>query len=177
MNEVALTSTGAVAIPPTAELAATTYLDIRRNGAKYPRVNAVTPEAATLTIKATILKMVVYTGRQIEDTQVQYMAVNLYDLLMADEEGCGTAYLSFAEIEKVLRKAVFGRAKNEMFGINVASIYRALTDYCIGEGQAAARILEKEKEKAEIASFKRTSIGIAIDCKAVELAKARRINK
>lgn len=161
-------------LPPTAELAKISYLDIRRDAETYPRIGTMPKEAVISTLAAIIGQCTAFTGRELNEEVVAFNALNVYDLLIGDEERLGMKGLSLAEIAKVVRKAVLGGAKNEMYGINVASIYRAIADYCRTEGHMASVQVDKEREKKAIEAFRKTAIGIATDCGAVAIAKARR---
>jgi hypothetical protein len=87
-------------------------------------------------------------GQQADTQSVVQMSATLIDILMEDEYGIGTRYLSFEEIKRVIRKASLGQSR-EMYGISVSSLFQALADYCKGEGRMA------DKEAKEIVSRQR----------------------
>ena len=89
-----------------------------------------------------------FRGQQADVQTIMQMSASLIDILMEDEYGIGTKYLSMEEIKRVIRKAALGQGK-EMYGISVSSLFQALADYCKGEGRMA------DKEAKEVVSRQR----------------------
>jgi hypothetical protein len=89
-----------------------------------------------------------YRGQQADVQTIMQMSASLIDILLEDEYGIGTKYLSFEEIKRVIRRASLGQGR-EMYGISVSSLFQALADYCRGEGRSA------DKEAKEVVARQR----------------------
>jgi len=132
-----------IAVPPRT----VTFVDIRRDTATYPRIDAVPTEVAVAALTQIIYRAAFNaapgtfsdTGK---DSQLATMAAELYDILLENYDGLGTHLLSFAEIARVLRAA---SVKRDLYGISVRSMYDAILDYCEGEGRKASQIIRAER--------------------------------
>ena len=132
-------------IPPSS----VSYLDIRRDADRYPRLASVPREVAASAMEQIVFRAFFNNaGTQLRDddavSRVQLIATELLDLILEDYEGLGTKHLSFAEVGRVIRTASVS-AKREMYGVSVSSLYRAIADYCLGEGHKASIQAQREK--------------------------------
>ena len=105
-------------------------------------------EEAISQMNMVIMMAFQFRGQQADVQTIMQMSASLIDILMEDEYGIGTKYLSMEEIKRVIRKAALGQGK-EMYGISVSSLFQALADYCKGEGRMA------DKEAKEVVSRQR----------------------
>lgn len=113
-----------------------TIEQIRADSQTFPRIHTYSLEESIQRMTQIILMAHQFRGQQTDADSIIQMAATLIDLLLEDEYGIGTQYLSFEEIRRVVRRAVLGQGK-EIFGITVSSIYQALADYCREEGRKA----------------------------------------
>jgi hypothetical protein len=111
-------------------------VEIRTDNKRFPRLHTYTREESISQMNMVIMMAFQYRGQQADTLTIMQMSASLIDILMEDEFGIGTKYLSFEEIKRVIRKAALGQGR-EMYGISVSSLFQALADYCKGEGRAA----------------------------------------
>lgn len=125
-----------------------TLVDIRTDNKRFPRLHSYRREDAINQMNMIIIMAFQYRGQQADTQTIVLMSSSLIDILLDDEYGIGTKYLSFEEIKRVIRKAALGQSK-EMYGISVSSLFQALAEYCKGEGRMA------DKQAKEIAAQQR----------------------
>lgn len=113
-----------------------TLVEIRTDNKRFPRLYTYRREDAIGQMNMVIMMAFQFRGQSADAQTIMQMSASLIDILLDDEYGIGTKYLSFEEIKRVIRKAVLGQSK-EMFGISVSSLFQALADYCKGEGRMA----------------------------------------
>lgn len=125
-----------------------TLVEIRTDNKRFPRLYTYRREDAIGQMNMVIMMAYQFRGQQADTQTIVLMSSSLIDILLDDEYGIGTKYLSFEEIKRVIRKAALGQSK-EMFGISVSSLFQALADYCKGEGRMA------DKQAKEVVSHQR----------------------
>jgi hypothetical protein len=125
-----------------------TLVEIRTDNIKYPRLHTYRREDAISQMNMIIMMAFQYRGQQADVQTIMQMSASLIDILLEDEYGIGTKYLSFEEIKRVIRRASLGQGR-EMYGISVSSLFQALADYCRGEGRSA------DKEAKEVVARQR----------------------
>lgn len=125
-----------------------TLVEIRTDNVKYPRLHTYRREEAISQMNMIIMMAFQYRGQQADVQTIMQMSASLIDILLEDEYGIGTKYLSFEEIKRVIRRASLGQGR-EMYGISVSSLFQALADYCRGEGRSA------DKEAKEVVARQR----------------------
>lgn len=125
-----------------------TLVEIRTDNKRFPRLYTYRREEAIAQMNMVIMMAYQFRGQQADTQTIVLMSSSLIDILLDDEYGIGTQYLSFEEIKRVIRKAALGQSK-EMFGISVSSLFQALADYCKGEGRMA------DKQAKEVVSHQR----------------------
>lgn len=113
-----------------------TLVEIRTDNVKYPRLHTYRREDAISQMNMIIMMAFQYRGQQADVQTIMQMSASLIDILLEDEYGIGTKYLSFEEVKRVIRRASLGQGR-EMYGISVSSLFQALADYCRGEGRSA----------------------------------------
>lgn len=128
---------------------AVSFVDMRRDAVKYPRIAAVPQAVAVQALEKIVFRaFFANASAQLRDAdaadRVTMIAAELYDLLANDYEGIGTRLLSFAEIARVVRVASVTISR-EMYGVSVAGLYKAVADYCHGAGREASKIVRAER--------------------------------
>lgn len=123
-------------------------VEIRTNNKMFPRLYTYRREEAVAQMSIILLMAYQFRGQQADAVTISQMSNSLIDILLDDEYGIGTKFISFEEIKRVVRKAALGQSK-EMYGISVSSIFQAVADYCRGEGRMA------DKEAKEIVARRR----------------------
>lgn len=111
-----------------------TPLEMRTDTARFPRLHTIRREDAIGQMIEIVRAAAIYRGAKIEAAEVAAVAAALVDELNADTR-YGLRFISFAEIRRAVRTACL---ETEMYGVNVASLYRAIVAYAKGEGQSAA---------------------------------------
>ena len=125
-----------------------TLVDIRTDNKRFPRLHTYRREEAISQMNMLIMMAYQYRGQQADVQTIMQMSSSLIDILIEDEYGIGTRFLSFEEIKRVVKKAALGQSR-EMYGLSVSSIFQVLADYCKGEGRMA------DKQAKEIAAKQR----------------------
>lgn len=124
-------------------------LEIRRDSKKYPRLHQYDKEEAVRKMMDIVLNACLYTGRRADTGEVRFIASALYEELM-EKNSYNTRCIAIEEVERAVKKAILG--EKEMFGISVATLYKAVMEWVKGEGHmldTQVRQLERdENEKA-----------------------------
>lgn len=121
-----------------------TLVDIRADNKRFPRLHSYKRNEAMVQMNMIIIMAFQFRGQSADVATINQLSSSLLDILIEDEYGIGTKFLSFEEIKRVVRKAALGQSR-EMYGISVSSLFQALADYCKGEGRVA------DKEAREVA--------------------------
>lgn len=140
-----------------------TALEMRTDPVRFPRIASLNREDSIKAMVDVVLSAAIYRGVHIEASDAAATAAALVDEILADRRW-GLPYISFAEIRRAVRNACL---ETDMYGVNVASIYRAIVNYAKGEGQSA-------REQAQLLARRSatpSSPQIAIDAAAAELAR------
>lgn len=128
---------------------------VRMDSKKYPRLKNLPAEYSVTGLAGIITAALSYTGRQLPADEINVMAVALRAELILDTDGVGTAFITLDELQYCIRRAVLGFGP-ELYGINVASLYKVACAYCTGEGKRAQddanRLHARERKKAVEAS-------------------------
>lgn len=128
---------------------------VRMDPKAYPRLKNLPAEHAIAALARIITAALSYTGRQLDLEAVKVMAVALRTELLQDPDGIGTANITLEELQWCIRRAVLGYGP-ELYGINVASLYKVASAYCTGEGHQAQEDADKrhalERKQALAAS-------------------------
>ena len=109
-----------------------TFVDIRRNSERYPRIRAVKRDIAIRYMAAIVQQACLYKNTPADLESIRFTATALLDELL-DAKSIGADLLSFAEIQRVVKRAVL----NKDLYISVASLFAELRSYCLTEGHAA----------------------------------------
>lgn len=153
-----------------------TYTEIRANQQVYPRIMNMQSEVVLQGLTAMLQKAAMLRGQKTDELNIAFTASELMKELMNDEYRVGTANISLMEIWKAIKKAILGMG-DKVYGINVASLYRVIVDYCTGEGHAAQREVNAIISSAE-AERRRERMKDAqpmIDTMAGRMVRSRKI--
>jgi hypothetical protein len=155
-NNVQTTNSAAALVPIAA-----TPVEMRLDPVRFPRLNSIHREDAIRLMTEIVRAACIYRGSKAEASDVVATAAALVDELNADT-AYGLKFISFAEIRRAVRRAVL---ETEMYGVNVASLYRAIVAYAKGEGTQATIAAQTQR------SGRPSSPQIALDAAASELLK------
>lgn len=141
MNE--LTATNGQLICP--EQNAVTLLEMRADAKRFPRIGATPREVAVVEMSKIISQAFLYKGQMADSTNIQFISCSLVDELQADTEKIGTRAISFAEIARIVKRAVL---HDDLFGISVSTVYRVIIDYIKGEGHTLQKQVTEMRNTA-----------------------------
>lgn len=123
---------------------------VRLEPERYPRLFRFGRESAVNLLAQVVAMAYNYTGRTYEAGDLRLVASGLYAELMRDQDGVGMRYITIAEVGYAIRAAIL--AQESMYGINVASLYKAVRAYCLGAGHdaqvAAASRISAQRQQA-----------------------------
>lgn len=138
-------------------------VEMRRDAARFPRVCTMTREDAIAQMLGVVEAAALYRGRKLDADELGFTATALVDEILADQRW-GLRYISFAEIRRAVRRAVL---ETEMYGVSVATLYKALVDYARGEGTAARNTIDAQTRR-------KTGAQILAEASAAEMITQQR---
>lgn len=141
-------------------------VSIRMDDKRYPRIHQFSREQLTYGLMKIVGMAFMLKGVTAENDALQFIATELANALLEDNEGIGTRVLTFPEISRAVRRGVLTK---EMYGISVASLYKILTDYVKGEGCRASERAEQNKRKALREAFEKSPASVMISAYAGEM--------
>ena len=118
---------------------------IRQDEAQFPRLYSYSQADALGNMTRLVFMAFMFRGYQVDERNIQFIASNLLEMLMEDENKLGLSKLTFEEIRRVFRKA-------DIVGISVLNLYKALEDYARKErhqAHKAAMEAEEARRRAE----------------------------
>lgn len=122
-------------------------LEMRADATRFPRINTMSREQAVSGLIRIVSQAFLYRGQAADPVNVQFISNALLNELLEDDK-YGAGYLSLAEIQVVVKRAVLGGS--EMFGISVASLYKVIMEFIKGEGhQNQQQVLEQRQKETE----------------------------
>ena len=122
-------------------------LEMRADATRFPRINTMSREQAVSGLIRIVSQAFLYRGQAADPVNVQFISAALVDELLEDDK-YGAGYLSLAEIQVVVKRAVLGGS--EMFGISVASLYKVIMEFVKGEGHRnQQQVLEQRQKETE----------------------------
>ena len=140
-NEVTTQSSGLVNYNP----GQATLLDMRADSSRFPRIKTIPRSQAVDGMSRIVSQAFLYRGQAADPNNIHFIANALVDEILADDK-FGAAFISLAEIQVVVKRAVLGGS--EMFGISVASLYKVIMDYVKGEGHLNQKKIEEMRRSA-----------------------------
>ena len=124
-----------------------TLLEIRMDSKKYPRLCRIDRNEAIRKMTIIVNTAMMYRGQAADATGVSLISSSLVDELLAEEK-YGAKFLSIEEIAIIVKKAVL---ETDIY-VSVSTLYRAVLDYCKGEGsrinREAATLKRKQDEES-----------------------------
>lgn len=122
-------------------------LEIRMDAKKYPRLCRYSKEDADRAMVTIVSKAFLYRGQTADPSVIGFTASALVDELL-QEDKYGAKFLSIEEIAIIVKKAVL---ETDIY-VSVSTLYRAVLDFCKGEGtriqQEAAALKRKQDEES-----------------------------
>ena len=149
-------------------------LEMRADANRFPRINTMSREQAVSGLIRIVSQAFLYRGQAADPVNVQFISnVLLNELLEDDKYGAG--YLSLAEIQVVVKRAILGGS--EMFGISVASLYKVIMEFVKGEGHLnQQQVLEQRKKETE-RILKESALAPMLKAYTGEFIRNNKINK
>ena len=89
-------------------------LEMRADATRFPRINTMSREQAVSGLIRIVSQAFLYRGQAADPVNVQFISNALLNELL-DDDKYGAGYLSLAEIQVIVKRAVLGGS--EMFGI------------------------------------------------------------
>lgn len=122
-------------------------LEMRADATRFPRIKTMSREQAVSGLIRIVSQAFLYRGQAADPVNVQFISNALLNELL-DDDKYGAGYLSLAEIQVVVKRAVLGGS--EMFGISVASLYKVIMEFVKGEGHRnQQQVLEQRQKETE----------------------------
>ena len=143
-------------------------LDIRKDAKRFPRLHTYSREQAVTEMFKIVSQAFLYKGQAADPNNIQFISCSLVDELQADLDRLGTRFLSFAEISRIVKRAVL---QDEMYGISVASLYKVIAEYVKGEGRRLQQQVKEEKNKVQQEYIKNSVVAPMLQAYAGQLLK------
>ena len=149
-------------------------LEMRADATRFPRINTMSREQAVSGLIRIVSQAFLYRGQAADPVNVQFISNALLNELLEDDK-YGAGYLSLAEIQVIVKRAVFGGS--EMFGISVASLYKVIMEFVKGEGHRnQQQVLEQRKKETE-RILKESALAPMLKAYTGEFIRNNKINK
>ena len=149
-------------------------LEMRADATRFPRINTMSREQAVSGLIRIVSQAFLYRGQAADPVNVQFISNALLNELL-DDDKYGAGYLSLAEIQVVVKRAVLGGS--EMFGISVASLYKVIMEFVKGEGHLnQQQVLEQRKKETE-RILKESALAPMLKAYKLEFIRNNKINK
>ena len=149
-------------------------LEMRADATRFPRINTMSREQAVSGLIRIVSQAFLYRGQAADPVNVQFISNALLNELLEDDK-YGAGYLSLAEIQVIVKRAVLGGS--EMFGISVASLYKVIMEFVKGEGHLnQQQVLEQRKKETE-RILKESALAPMLKAYTGEFIRNNKINK
>ena len=156
----------------TPEATQASLLEIRMDAKRYPRLHTYTREQAVTEMTKVVSQAFLYKGQAADLKNIQFISCSLVDELQADLDKLGTRNISFAEISRVVKRAVL---QDDMYGISVASLYKVIIEYVKGEGHKLQREVLERKRKTYQEQIKNSIVAPMLQAYAGQLLKNSKV--
>lgn len=147
-------------------------LEMRMDEKRFPRIGAFPREQAVFEMSKIVSQAFLYRGQAADPKNIQFISCALVDELQSDLDKLGTRHISFAEISRVVKRAVL---QDDMYGISVASLYKVIIEYIKGEGHRLQQEVSERKRKSEEEQIKNSVIAPMLQAYAGELLKHSKV--
>ena len=161
-----MTTTSSQLMTPASSQAS--LLDMRADAKRFPRIGTFSREQAVLEMSKIVSQAFLYKGQAADPTNIQFISCCLVDELQADLDKLGTRNISFAEISRIVKRAVL---QDDMYGISVASLYKVIIEYVKGEGHRLHQEVLERKRKSEQEQIKNSIVAPMLQAYAGQLLK------
>ena len=165
MNNEITTTNGQLMTPASNQVS---LLDIRKDAKRFPRLHTYSREQAVTEMSKIVSQAFLYKGQAADPNNIQFISCSLVDELQADLDRLGTRFLSFAEISRIIKRAVL---QDEMYGISVASLYKVIVEYVKGEGLKLQQQVKEEQNKVQHEYIKNSVVAPMLQAYAGQLLK------
>lgn len=163
MNNEMTTTNGQLMTPASNQVS---LLEMRMDEKRFPRIGAFPREQAVFEMSKIVSQAFLYKGQAADPKNIQFISCALVDELQSDLDKLGTRHISFAEISRVVKRAVL---QDDMYGISVASLYKVIIEYIKGEGHRLQQEVSERKRKSEQEQIKNSVIAPMLQAYAGEL--------
>ena len=147
-------------------------LEMRMDEKRFPRIGAFPREQAVFEMSKIVSQAFLYKGQAADPKNIQFISCALVDELQSDLDKLGTRHISFAEISRVVKRAVL---QDDMYGISVASLYKVIIEYIKGEGHRLQQEVSERKRKSEQEQIKNSVIAPMLQAYAGEMIKHSKV--
>lgn len=147
-------------------------LDMRMDAKRFPRIGKVTREQAIMELSKIVSQAFLYRGQAADQNTIQFISCSLVDELQSDLDHLGTRNISFAELSRIIKRAVL---QEEMFGISVASLYKVIMAYVKDEGHKLQEQVNELRKTREQEEMKKSIIAPMVQAYTGELLKRSKI--
>ena len=147
-------------------------LEMRMDEKRFPRIGAFSREQAVFEMSKIVSQAFLYRGQAADPKNIQFISCALVDELQSDLDKLGTRHISFAEISRVVKRAVL---QDDMYGISVASLYKVIIEYIKGEGHRLQQEVSERKRKSEQEQIKNSVIAPMLQAYAGEILKHSKV--
>ena len=169
MNNEMTTTNGQLMTPASNQVS---LLEMRMDEKRFPRIGAFPREQAVFEMSKIVSQAFLYKGQAADPKNIQFISCALVDELQSDLDKLGTRHISFAEISRIVKRAVL---QEDMYGISVASIYKVIIEYIKGEGHRLQQEVSERKRKSEQEQIKNSIIAPMLQAYAGELLKHSKV--
>ena len=169
MNNEITTTNGQLMTPASNQVS---LLEMRMDEKRFPRIGAFPREQAVFEMSKIVSQAFLYKGQAADPTNIQFISCSLVDELQADLDKLGTRNISFAEISRIVKRAVL---QDDMYGISVASLYKVIIEYVKGEGHNLNRQVIAMQEREEKEKMKQSIVAPMLQAYVGEFIKKHRI--
>lgn len=165
-----MTKTSSQLMTPASSLVS--LLEMRMDEKRFPRIGTFSREQAVLEMSKIVSQAFLYKGQAADPSNIQFISCSLVDELQADLDKLGTRNISFAEISRIVKRAVL---QDEMYGISVASLYKVIIEYIKGEGHRLHQQVAEMRRKRGEREIKNSVIAPMLQAYAGELLKHSKV--
>ena len=169
MNKEMTTTNNQLMTPASNQVS---LLEMRMDEKRFPRIGAFPREQAVFEMSKIVSQAFLYRGQAADPKNIQFISCALVDELQSDLDKLGTRHISFAEISRVVKRAVL---QEDMYGISVASLYKVIIEYIKGEGHRLQQEVSERKRKSEQEQIKNSVIAPMLQAYAGELLKHSKV--
>lgn len=169
MSNELTTRAGQLTTPASEQVS---LMDMRMDAKRFPRIGSVSRESAIHEMSRIVSQAFLYKGQAADATNIQFISCALVDELQSDLDRVGTKFISFAEISRIIKRAIL---TEEMFGISVASLYKVIIEYIKGEGHRLQKEIDRKREEEQRKKLKDSIIAPMLQAYAGAMVKRSKV--